>query len=206
MCRNTRNLSYNAYDFLWKKLSDYLQENDKIYAGDENKKDKIISFFENENENERWELQKGIIGTDDRMDKEDKDKLTGIGCVIIEDAEPIFRIEIMQYVNELFYQDYGHMLGHYFRNIYYILKFIDESEKSIEYSKLFRAQLSRYELASLYYNALGSSSGAEFIELLVKYNMFNGLYSPDICYFPDREKIKDDLSSRVKNFRKRLQY
>lgn len=198
MSKNTRNLTYNAYDFLWEKLSHFLHDNDKVYGGDNQKKDKIISFFENSTD--RWELQKGLIGTDDHLSMEDRDKLIAIGHVIIEDSKPKFRVEIIQYVNDLFYQNYGHMLGHYFRNIYYILKFIDESEKSIEYSKLFCAQLSRYELTSLYYNALGNLSSTEFIELLIKYDIFNGIYSSDLCYFADREKIKTDLSSRLKDF------
>ena len=54
------------------------------------------------------------------------------------------------------YIDY---FSHYFRNLYHILKFIDESElisdtEKTSYAKFVRSQLSEIELVSIFYNTL----------------------------------------------------
>ncbi|UIO40862.1 putative phage abortive infection protein, partial [Brevibacillus brevis] len=60
-----------------------------------------------------------------------------------------------------FHKNSQHYIGHYFRNMYRIIKFIDEShfltnnEKS-NYCDIVRAQLSSYELALLMYNGLST--------------------------------------------------
>lgn len=202
--RNTDRLTYNAYDFIWGKMTE-LHYAEGIFSGEEDKKNSIISLF---NEcSDPWELQKCLIGTDDIIknndtkSKSDVEKLIMIGHVVIENSDNLFRINIIKYVNEKFYHDHGHVLGHYFRNIYYILRFIDESESSIKYSKIFRAQFSRYELTALYYNALSALSGPEFIQLLLKYDILNGIYDSDICYFPDEKKRRGDLAFILKEKR-----
>ncbi|MFI8749603.1 putative phage abortive infection protein [Vreelandella lionensis] len=59
--------------------------------------------------------------------------------------------------NYKFFQDSeNHIVGHYFRGLYQILKFIDYSDLTKEekesYSRILRAQLSTDELALLYFN------------------------------------------------------
>lgn len=55
-----------------------------------------------------------------------------------------------------FYQSHQGMLGHYFRNLYHVIKFVRTSDinNKRRYTTLARAQLSQYELALLYYNGL----------------------------------------------------
>lgn len=69
-----------------------------------------------------------------------------------------------------FYQHHPEKLGHYFRFIYNIIKYIKESKLSIEkekrYINLLKAVLSSDELGLLFYNALsdvGKNSGGEFL-------------------------------------------
>lgn len=189
--KNTRKLTDNAGEFLWGKYARKYNEQGTFWSNKEANLAKLISLFENSND--PWELQKGLIGTDDSISDEDKESLISIGRVAIEDYRPDKRIEIIKRVNEFFYHDYGHMLGHYFRNIHYILKTIDASEKSVEYSKLFRAQLSRFELAMIYYNSISENSSEEFINLVFKYDLLNGVYQSDICYFADASIRSMDL-------------
>lgn len=79
-------------------------------------------------------------------------------------------------------------IGHYFRNLYNIMKFVDRSdvkEKKI-YTNLLRAQLSNYELALLFYNCLSKMGSEKFKPLLEKYSMLKTL--PDQLLFNPAHK------------------
>lgn len=78
------------------------------------------------------------------------------------------------YINEnydKFYKTYQEKIGHYFGNIYQILKFIDESkiENKKRYSSLFRAQFSVSELELLAYHCLSEIAIEKFKPLIEKY-------------------------------------
>lgn len=191
LSKNTRNLTDNAGEFLWEKYAKQYHVGNTFWDDKDANLEKIASLFEESSD--AWELQKVLIGTDDSISHKDRENLISIGHVAIEDSTPEDRIEIMKRVNEFFYHDYGHMLGHYFRNIHYILKMIDTTKRSVQNSKLFRAQLSRYELAMIYYNSISEKTSEEFINLVIKFDLLNGLYQLDICYFPDAEKRSLDL-------------
>lgn len=77
---------------------------------------------------------------------------------------------------EGFYRAYAHDLGHYFRNIYRVLKFLDDSDSpnKKEYSGILRAQLSDPELALLFYNGL-TPRGHKFKKLAEDYSLFENL-------------------------------
>ena len=74
-------------------------------------------------------------------------------------------------------------VGHYFRNLYRIYKFVDETtlfdnedyntkhNKKKQYTGLIRAQLSTYELALLFFNSL-HSAGRPFKEYIERYAVF----------------------------------
>ena len=67
-----------------------------------------------------------------------------------------------------FFDEYQADLGHYFRNLFNILYFIDnlkDKEKSKFYLELLHAQLSNYELVLLYFHC-ASSNNSEFKILL----------------------------------------
>jgi hypothetical protein len=80
----------------------------------------------------------------------------------------------------------GDDIGHYFRNMYQILKFID-SKKNIEqkhYSNILRAQLSNSELSMLFFNC-GSDKGIDrFLPLVAKFEFFEHLSKTGDFPFP----------------------
>ena len=81
-----------------------------------------------------------------------------------------------------FYESNEHEVGHYFRNFYRILKFVDESEvvNKEEYSGILRAQLSSFELALLFYNSL-HPIGAKLKPLVERYSMLENLNLDLLC-------------------------
>jgi hypothetical protein len=81
-------------------------------------------------------------------------------------------------------------VGHYFRNMYNILKFINNSqiEHKRLYSNILRAQLSSHELALLFYNCLTSNGVEKFKPLIEKFTLLKNL-SEDLII--DKEKHKN---------------
>ncbi len=78
---------------------------------------------------------------------------------------------------ETFVQGY---LDHYFRYLYRILRYIDDSkliddEQKYRYACILRAHLSSYELLILHYNGLSSVGFAKLKPLLEKYSMLNNI-------------------------------
>jgi hypothetical protein len=72
-----------------------------------------------------------------------------------------------------FYINHQHDIGHYFRNLYNIVKFVDRSEAVDRnlYTNLVRAQLSSYELLLLFYNCLSEMGRDKFKPLIEKYQL-----------------------------------
>lgn len=69
-------------------------------------------------------------------------------------------------------------LGHYFRNLYYIVRYIEnckiKKEEKIEFIKILRSQLSNYELLLLAYNGL-HEYGKEFYTYIEEYHLLKSL-------------------------------
>ncbi|KKI90690.1 hypothetical protein WQ54_19415 [Bacillus sp. SA1-12] len=81
---------------------------------------------------------------------------------------------------ELFFSAYQDSIGHYFRNLYRITKFIHENEalsmdQKQNYIGILRAQLSTYELLLIFYNALSDYGSEKFLPLIKKYNLFDNI-------------------------------
>ncbi|KQO27992.1 putative phage abortive infection protein [Pseudomonas chengduensis] len=75
----------------------------------------------------------------------------------------------------LFWKGHQAELGHYFRYLYNLIKFVDESEFSEGlYIKLIRAQLSDQELFLLFYNSI-SDQGQKFRNYIEKYALFDNM-------------------------------
>ncbi|MGA2193117.1 MAG: putative phage abortive infection protein [Nitrospirota bacterium] len=90
-----------------------------------------------------------------------------------EDLIKTFRISY-----NLFFDEEGNKadLGHYFRNLFQILRIIDEKEIKDKktYIRIIRAQLSDPELAMLYYNSL-SCYGYKYIKYINDYDFLDNL-------------------------------
>jgi uncharacterized membrane protein YeaQ/YmgE (transglycosylase-associated protein family) len=71
-----------------------------------------------------------------------------------------------------FYRDFEADLGHYFRHLYHVLKFIDQNPQVDQkrYRAFLRAQLSAHELTLLFYNCF-SHHGNHLKPLVEKYGM-----------------------------------
>lgn len=112
----------------------------------------------------------------------------------------------------LFFDRFHYAIGHYFRNLYHILDYVDnyrlkllevlpdnekasrehEAYKQVErYAKFIQAQMSTYELMLLYYNALCFD---KTFTLLKKYNFLENLAEDDLVApkhnFPDCFNLK----------------
>lgn len=90
---------------------------------------------------------------------------------------------------------------HYFRHLYRIFKFVAESplldneEDRYEYASMVRAQLSRYELIWLYYNALSSYGRDKFKPLIERFAILKNLREEMLV-----QDLKLDVSYDVKAF------
>ena len=75
-----------------------------------------------------------------------------------------------------FYKKYSHEVGHYFRNLYRILRFVHESDAAdkTKYTAILRAQLSSYELLLMYYGTL-HPVGKNLKPLAETYALFDNL-------------------------------
>jgi hypothetical protein len=81
-----------------------------------------------------------------------------------------------------FNEKYQDLIGHYFRNLHRILKFIDASgvcDKKV-YTGILRAQLSSYELLLLFYNTV-HEVGRNLRPLVEEYGMLENIHLPHLC-------------------------
>lgn len=108
----------------------------------------------------------------------------------------------------VFYHEYQSDLGHYFRNLYHILKFINLSEEVIgeekfKYTSLLRALLSSYELALLFYNGLGEYGNEYFRPLIEKFSFLKNM-DKDLILNQDHLKYYNELAFASSTHRKQL--
>ena len=81
---------------------------------------------------------------------------------------------------EFFFNKFNSDLGHYFRNLYHLFKFVNNSKVSNkqQYTSLIRAQLSNPELFLLYYNGI-SNYGNKFLPLMKQYDILKNFSKPE---------------------------
>jgi len=100
----------------------------------------------------------------------------GVGRRFKEECKNIDGIN-ENYVN--FYStEHGEELGQYFRTLYNTLKLVDQSDFIDDkrlYANLVRAQLSRWELALLFYNCLSKLGSPKMTPLVKKYKILKHL-------------------------------
>ena len=106
----------------------------------------------------------------------------------------------MKYVADILYNDNQQYLGQYFRTVYYTLDTIKYFKNWYIDAKIFRSQLSRYELIVLMFNATSSQSTRATIDLYRRCDIFNNLCLNDI-YMDDEidSKSKSKLINDILN-------
>ncbi|MFV0323471.1 MAG: putative phage abortive infection protein [Bacteroides xylanisolvens] len=103
------------------------------------------------------------------------------------------KYEYTKLVADFLYKEYGHILGHYFRNMYYVMDTINNFSDKKNYRELFRAQLSRYELTLGIFNAVSSNSSPKMVQLLEEFDIFKDVYPDDLTLL---QAATDDLNSQ----------
>jgi Putative phage abortive infection protein len=78
---------------------------------------------------------------------------------------------------ETVFNDYPEVLGHYFRTLYHIIKFVNESGTTDKkrYTSIVRAQLSSYEHVLLHYNGLSEYGKKRFKPLIEEYELLENM-------------------------------
>lgn len=86
-----------------------------------------------------------------------------------------------------FYEEHQSEFGHYFRSLYNIVKFVDNSsvEDKRLYTNLVRAHLSSFELALLFYNSLSDLGRDKFKPLIEKYSLLKTVPRKHLINSPD---------------------
>lgn len=85
--------------------------------------------------------------------------------------------EILKQAYSQFWENHQTELGHYYRYLFNLIRFVDNSEFSDgPYIRLVRAQLSDQELLMLFYNCL-SKQGAPFAKYIEKYSLLDNMPS-----------------------------
>ena len=90
-----------------------------------------------------------------------------------------------------FYQENQSDIGHYFRNLYNVVRFVRDSdvEHKYFYIRLVRAQLSVFELTLLFYNCL-SSPGQGFKPLVEEFSLLKTVDNKDLIRQDHRKHYK----------------
>jgi hypothetical protein len=91
-------------------------------------------------------------------------------------------------------------LGHYFRNLYHIIKLVkfSEVEDKLKYTSLVRAQLSAYELLLLFYNCLSPNGKDKFKPLVEEFHLFKNMPPEELVYPLDKEQYNNSAFFKIK--------
>ena len=86
-------------------------------------------------------------------------------------------LEAVQSVYAKFYEDHQAEIGHYFRHLYHIVKFVKEApvKNKGKYTSLVRAQLSAYEHLLLFYNCLSEQGIDKFKPLVEEFSLLENM-------------------------------
>ncbi|KAA0547561.1 hypothetical protein FZW96_11985 [Bacillus sp. BGMRC 2118] len=112
---------------------------------------------------------------------------------------PLYELKVQAY--EQLYSKHENLFGHYYRNLYHIVKLIQEQKFNVDreinekeqrkYRGILRAQLSSHELLMIFYNIVYSKKGEKFKDLIEGTNFFdNHLIEKDFIWRNDKQVLK----------------
>jgi len=89
-------------------------------------------------------------------------------------------------------------LGHYFRTVYVVLKFIHDSPVPDKktYSRIIRAQMSNNELVMLFYNALSDYGARRMLPLIEEFDIFDNLPTAQLSRSEHAALVKSSFADR----------
>ena len=100
------------------------------------------------------------------------------GKQIYEFANPD-ELNVIGYAYKNFWVKYRADLGHYFRFLFNLFKYVDTSDldfkSKVKYAKIIRSQLSDYELIIIFYNGLSDQGMVKFKPIIEKYTLLDNL-------------------------------
>ncbi|MCY3870803.1 MAG: putative phage abortive infection protein [Gemmatimonadetes bacterium] len=127
----------------------------------------------------------------DQENEENKEKSQDI-----EDNDDSHSLVYIDKTYEKFFAKYQSHVGHYFRHLYNVVKFVDDQKdfpkkfkEKKRYTNFIRAQLSSDELGLLFYNCL-SKRGAKFRDLVEKYALLEDMRFETLMD-PEHKKLYD---------------
>jgi hypothetical protein len=134
----------------------------QVYTGRDS-----FKFFYKELQNHYLDCHNQFVK--DNMFRDNKGKTLEIN---IEDE-----LQIIEKSFEKLFDDYQAQLGHYFRTVYNIIRFVEKEsvENSKYYTNLVRAQLSTFEHLLLFYNCLTNYGKENFKPLIIKFSLLDNL-------------------------------
>ncbi|MBP2243877.1 putative phage abortive infection protein [Paenibacillus xylanexedens] len=114
-------------------------------------------------------------------------------------SKPLIDLRIQSF--EIVYNANENLIGHYYRNLYRIIRLIqdetfDIDEKNNEkekkkYRGILRAQLSSFELMMIFYNVTYSKKGEKFKTYLINTNFFDDhLIQSDFIWANDKDELE----------------
>lgn len=93
--------------------------------------------------------------------------------------ELCFTYQLFKHQYKQFYYSHQAYLGHYLKNLYQLIRFIDDSDipcqNKSNYIDIVKAQLSSYECSILYFTAMSVTYRNMLMPLLVKYNLYEDM-------------------------------
>lgn len=88
---------------------------------------------------------------------------------------------------------FGSELGHYFRNMYHMMKYIQEAQitpkEKRKYFDLIQAQMSNDELYLLFYNAISNYGNEKLYPLIIEYSFLENLRYNGFDYFKKHQEL-----------------
>jgi len=105
---------------------------------------------------------------------------------IEKESENDLRLKIHAKYEDLYIDDNA-MLGHYFRHLYHMLKYVNDStfseQEKTKYMNLIQSQMSNSELYLTFYNGISNFGITKAYPILDKYNFLENLYVKDDLIF-----------------------
>lgn len=93
--------------------------------------------------------------------------------------------DIVSSIYDEIYDKYGNQLGHYFRALYHIISYVDDSDIGNKkmYIDIIQSQLSNSELYILFYNGISRYGKKRMYPLLEEYGILENVIYSDFEYF-----------------------